>query len=64
MIDYASTNGAITALTRSLAISLSGRGIRVNGVAPGPVWTPLIPASFPAEKVESFGEQTPMGRIG
>ncbi len=64
MIDYASTNGAITALTRSLAISLSGRGIRVNGVAPGPVWTPLTPASFPAEKVESFGEQTPMGRIG
>ena len=64
LIDYASTNGAITALTRSLAISLVGRGIRVNGVAPGPVWTPLIPASFPAEKVESFGEQTPMGRIG
>jgi NAD(P)-dependent dehydrogenase (short-subunit alcohol dehydrogenase family) len=64
LIDYAATNGAITALTRSLAISLVDRGIRVNGVAPGPVWTPLIPASFPAEKVESFGEQTPMGRIG
>jgi NAD(P)-dependent dehydrogenase (short-subunit alcohol dehydrogenase family) len=64
LIDYAATNGAITALTRSLAISLVDRGIRVNGVAPGPVWTPLIPASFPAEKVENFGEQTPMGRIG
>ena len=64
LMDYASTNGAITALTRSLAISLAERGIRVNGVAPGPVWTPLIPASFSAEKVEGFGEQTPMGRIG
>jgi NAD(P)-dependent dehydrogenase (short-subunit alcohol dehydrogenase family) len=64
LIDYAATNGAITALTRSLAISLIDRGIHVNGVAPGPVWTPLIPASFPAEKVESFGEQTPIGRIG
>ena len=64
LIDYAATNGAITALTRSLAISLVDRGIRVNGVAPGPVWTPLIPASFPAEKVEDFGEQTPLGRIG
>jgi NAD(P)-dependent dehydrogenase (short-subunit alcohol dehydrogenase family) len=64
LIDYSATNGAITALTRSLAISLVERGIRVNAVAPGPVWTPLIPASFGAEKVESFGEQTPMGRIG
>jgi NAD(P)-dependent dehydrogenase (short-subunit alcohol dehydrogenase family) len=64
LIDYAATNGALVALTRSLAISLVERGIRVNSVAPGPVWTPLIPASFPAEKVEQFGEQTPMGRIG
>ena len=64
LIDYSATNGAITALTRSLAINLVERGIRVNAVAPGPVWTPLIPASFPEEKVETFGEQTPMGRIG
>jgi NAD(P)-dependent dehydrogenase (short-subunit alcohol dehydrogenase family) len=64
LIDYSATNGALVALTRSLAISLAERGIRVNSVAPGPVWTPLIPASFPAEKVEDFGQQTPMGRIG
>jgi NAD(P)-dependent dehydrogenase (short-subunit alcohol dehydrogenase family) len=64
LIDYSATNGALVALTRSLAISLADRGIRVNSVAPGPVWTPLIPASFPAEKVEDFGTQTPMGRIG
>jgi NAD(P)-dependent dehydrogenase (short-subunit alcohol dehydrogenase family) len=64
LIDYSASNGAITALTRALAISLVKDGIRVNGVAPGPVWTPLIPASFPAEKVEDFGQQTPMGRIG
>ena len=64
LIDYAATNGAMTALIRSLAISLVNRGIRVNGVAPGPVWTPLIPASFSAETVETFGEQAPMGRIG
>jgi len=64
LIDYSATNGALVALTRSLAISLAERGIRVNSVAPGPVWTPLIPASFPAGKVEDFGEQTPMGRIG
>lgn len=64
MIDYSATNGAIVSLTRALAQSLVHRGIRVNGVAPGPVWTPLIPATFPAEKVEDFGVQTPMGRIG
>ena len=64
LIDYSATNGAMVALTRSLAISLADRGIRVNSVAPGPVWTPLIPASFSGEKVEDFGQQTPMGRIG
>ena len=55
LIDYASTKGAIVAFTRSLASNLKGRKIRVNAVAPGPVWTPLIPSSFPAERVESFG---------
>jgi NAD(P)-dependent dehydrogenase (short-subunit alcohol dehydrogenase family) len=58
LIDYASTKGAIVAFTRSLAANLKERKIRVNGVAPGPVWTPLIPASFPAERVESFGSGT------
>jgi NAD(P)-dependent dehydrogenase (short-subunit alcohol dehydrogenase family) len=62
LIDYSATKGAILALTYSLAQALEPRGIRVNCVAPGPVWTPLIPATFPAEKVDSFGEQTPMGR--
>ena len=62
LIDYASTKGAIVAFTRSLAGNLKKRRIRVNAVAPGPVWTPLIPASFPAEKVESFGEDTFLGR--
>jgi NAD(P)-dependent dehydrogenase (short-subunit alcohol dehydrogenase family) len=64
MIDYTASNGAIVAFTRALANQLVERGIRVNAVAPGPVWTPLIPATFPAEKVEGFGVQTPMGRIG
>jgi len=64
LLDYASTKGAIVSFTRSLARSLAERGIRVNGVAPGPIWTPLIPATFPADKVESFGAQTPMGRAG
>ena len=62
LIDYASTKGAIVSFTRSLAGQLKERKIRVNAVAPGPVWTPLIPASFPAEKVEGFGEQTILGR--
>jgi NAD(P)-dependent dehydrogenase (short-subunit alcohol dehydrogenase family) len=62
LIDYASTKGAIVAFTRSLAGNLKQRRIRVNAVAPGPVWTPLIPASFPADKVESFGEDTYLGR--
>jgi NAD(P)-dependent dehydrogenase (short-subunit alcohol dehydrogenase family) len=62
LIDYAATKGAIVAFTRSLAGNLKERRIRVNAVAPGPVWTPLIPASFPAEHVEHFGEQTFLGR--
>jgi NAD(P)-dependent dehydrogenase (short-subunit alcohol dehydrogenase family) len=62
LIDYAATKGAILALTYSLAQSLEPRGIRVNCVAPGPVWTPLIPATMDAEKVEDFGQQAPMGR--
>lgn len=62
LMDYASTKGAIVAFTRSLSHSMVKRGIRVNAVAPGPVWTPLIPASFPAEKVKEFGKDVPMGR--
>ncbi|MBW0101303.1 SDR family oxidoreductase [Pseudonocardia sp. KRD291] len=62
LIDYSATKGAVQSLTYSLAQSLTERGIRVNCVAPGPVWTPLIPATMPAEKVESFGTQVPMGR--
>jgi NAD(P)-dependent dehydrogenase (short-subunit alcohol dehydrogenase family) len=64
LMDYASTRGAVVAFTRSLASSLVKRRIRVNGVAPGPIWTPLIPASFDAEKVAEFGTSTPMGRPG
>ena len=62
LIDYSSTKGAIVTFTRSLAKALVGRGIRVNAVAPGPVWTPLIPASFSAEEVAKFGTSNPMGR--
>ncbi|MFJ8742982.1 SDR family oxidoreductase [Embleya sp. NPDC127516] len=62
LIDYSATKGAILALTYSLAQSFQERGIRVNCVAPGPVWTPLIPATFPPEKVATFGQQAPMGR--
>jgi len=62
LIDYAATKGAINALTYSLAQALVERRIRVNAVAPGPVWTPLIPATMPEGKVESFGEQVPMER--
>jgi NAD(P)-dependent dehydrogenase (short-subunit alcohol dehydrogenase family) len=62
LIDYASTKGAIVAFTRSLALSLVERGIRVNAVAPGPVWTPLIPASFAPEDVAKFGGNVPLGR--
>jgi NAD(P)-dependent dehydrogenase (short-subunit alcohol dehydrogenase family) len=62
LIDYAATKGAIVAFTRSLADNLQERRIRVNAVAPGPVWTPLIPASFPAEHVDQFGAHTLLGR--
>jgi NAD(P)-dependent dehydrogenase (short-subunit alcohol dehydrogenase family) len=62
LIDYAASKGAIHVLTFSLAQALVDRGIRVNCVAPGPVWSPLIPATMPAEKVESFGSHVPMGR--
>ena len=64
LMDYASTKGAIVAFTRSLSESLAKKGIRVNAVAPGPIWTPLIPASFPADKVATFGADQPLGRPG
>ncbi|MBD2167411.1 SDR family oxidoreductase [Calothrix membranacea FACHB-236] len=64
LLDYSSTKGAIVAFTRSLSKSLVEKGIRVNAVAPGPIWTPLIPSTFPEEKVENFGKQVPMKRAG
>lgn len=64
LLDYSSTKGAIVAFTRSLALSLADQGIRVNGVAPGPIWTPLIPSTFPEDKVASFGSDVPLGRAG
>tara|TARA_R110002110_G_scaffold146347_5_gene336299 strand:+ start:1200 stop:2048 length:849 start_codon:yes stop_codon:yes gene_type:complete len=64
LIDYTSTKGAILAFVRAMSSKLAPKGILVNGVAPGPIWTPLIPASFPPDKVESFGENTPLGRPG
>lgn len=64
LLDYSSTKGAIIAFTRSLSGMLAKDGIRVNGVAPGPIWTPLIPATFPAAKVASFGSDVPLGRAG
>lgn len=64
LVDYAATKGAIVAFTRSLASQLADRDIRVNAVAPGPIWTPLIPASFPPEHLQEFGTDTPLGRAG
>jgi NAD(P)-dependent dehydrogenase (short-subunit alcohol dehydrogenase family) len=64
LIDYAATKGAIVSFTRSLSASLKDKGIRVNGVAPGPIWTPLIAASFKAKDVATFGSEAPMGRAG
>ncbi len=64
LLDYSATKGAIVTFTRSLAKSLAPQGIRVNGVAPGPIWTPLIPSTFTADQVAVFGSDTPMGRAG
>jgi NAD(P)-dependent dehydrogenase (short-subunit alcohol dehydrogenase family) len=64
LIDYSATKGAIVAFTRALSKSVAKKGIRVNGVAPGPIWTPLIPSTFPPDKVEEFGADTPLGRVG
>ncbi|WP_160678240.1 SDR family oxidoreductase [Clostridium sp. C8-1-8] len=64
LIDYSSTKGAIASFTRSLALSLVDKGIRVNGVAPGPFWTPLQPSSWSADHITSFGLDTPMKRAG
>ncbi|HET6510713.1 MAG TPA: SDR family oxidoreductase, partial [Candidatus Kapabacteria bacterium] len=64
LLDYSSTKGAIVTFTRSLSQMIVDRGIRVNAVAPGPIWTPLIPSTFPEEKVETFGKSVPMKRAG
>jgi NAD(P)-dependent dehydrogenase (short-subunit alcohol dehydrogenase family) len=64
LLDYSSTKGAIVAFTRSLSQALAEKCIRVNGVAPGPIWTPLIPSTFPPEEVETFGSDVPLGRAG
>ena len=64
LLDYTATKGAVQALVRSFATALISKGIRVNAVAPGPIWTPLIPASFDEEKVAKFGGQVPMNRAG
>jgi NAD(P)-dependent dehydrogenase (short-subunit alcohol dehydrogenase family) len=64
LVDYASTKAAIVGFTRSLALALADKGIRVNGVAPGPIWTPLIPSTFEADEVAKFGSDVPMRRAG
>ncbi|MEX1122765.1 MAG: SDR family oxidoreductase, partial [Balneolales bacterium] len=64
LLDYSATKGAVLSFTRALSQSLVKKNIRVNAVAPGPIWTPLIPATFPPEAVEKFGKNTPMGRAG
>ncbi|UFJ39868.1 SDR family oxidoreductase [Brevibacillus humidisoli] len=64
LLDYSTTQGAVVTFTRSLSGSLVSQGIRVNGVAPGPIWTPLIPSSFSAQQVATFGTETPMKRAG
>jgi hypothetical protein len=64
LLDYATTKAGIVNFTRGLAQQVAEKGIRVNAVAPGPIWTPLIPATMPAEQVEGFGSDTPLGRAG
>lgn len=64
LLDYSATKGAIVSFTRALSNSLAPKGIRVNAVAPGPIWTPLIPSTFSSEKVADFGKDTPLGRVG
>lgn len=64
LLDYSSTKGAIVSFTRSLALALCGKKIRVNAVAPGPIWTPLIPSTFPPDRVATFGSDVPLQRAG
>jgi NAD(P)-dependent dehydrogenase (short-subunit alcohol dehydrogenase family) len=64
LLDYSSTKGAIVAFTRSLSQNLAAKSIRVNAVAPGPIWTPLIPSTFPPKRVKEFGKDVPLGRPG
>jgi NAD(P)-dependent dehydrogenase (short-subunit alcohol dehydrogenase family) len=64
LLDYSSTKGAIISFTRALSQNLASKNIRVNAVAPGPIWTPLIPSTFPPKKVKEFGKDVPLGRAG